>query len=197
MPGIHRAALAVARLMAIAGGIVLSVLILIVCISIAGRALNSFPHADLVTSVAPSASAWLLGLGIGAIPGDFEIVEAGMAFCIFAFLPYCQVTAGHASVDVFTAFLPTRANRLLSVAIEILFAVVLVVIAWQLKEGMDSKLRSGQTSLLLQFPVWWGYALSLVGAAAAALAAVHMALVRVHELLTGRTVLEGQGGADH
>jgi len=37
-----------------------------------------------------------------------------MAFCIFAFLPYCQLTAGHAAVDVFTDPLPARAISTMS-----------------------------------------------------------------------------------
>ena len=138
-----------------------------------------------------------LGTGIGAIPGDFELVEAGMAFCIFAFLPFCTVTGGHASVDVFTNFLPRTANRVLEVLISILFAVVLVVIAVQLEQGMARKISSGQTTLLLQFPVWWAYAISLAGAVVTAVIGVYMAFVRIYELMTGRVIAPNAVGADH
>jgi len=61
------------------------------------------------------------------------------------------------------------------------FAAILVLIAARLAAGMDSKMQSGQTTLLLQFPLWWADALSLTGAAAAAIVSVYMALVRVLE----------------
>jgi len=57
--------------MAILGGLVLSALILVICVSIVGRT-----------------------IGIGPINGDYELVEAGIAFSIFAFLPLTQITAG-------------------------------------------------------------------------------------------------------
>nr|WP_040604341.1 TRAP transporter small permease subunit [Sagittula stellata] len=193
----HRIVLGLARLMALLGGAVLTFLILITCLSIIGRAGNSLLHGMVGAGFLPGLAQGLIDWGIGAIPGDFELVEAGMAFCIFAFLPFCTVTGGHAAVDVFTNFLPRMANRVLEVAISILFAVVLVVIALQLEEGMARKVSSGQTTLLLQFPVWWAYALSLTGAAVAAVVGVYMAIVRIYELMTGRVIAPNAVGADH
>jgi len=74
----------------------------------------------------PGLSAWALDLGVGPINGDFELVEAGVAFAIFAFLPLCQISAGHASVDIFTAKLPMRINRVLQLGIDVIFAIVLI-----------------------------------------------------------------------
>ena len=197
MQGLHRVVVSLTRAVAILGGAVLLVLIVITCFSILGRAVNSGLHAAVAAGLAPGLAQALIDAGIGAIRGDFELVEAGMAFCIFAFLPFCQVTSGHASVDVFTNALPRRANRTLEVAISILFAVVLVLIAAQLYGGMERKMSSGQTSFLLQFPVWWAYAASLVGAIVAAASGVYVAFVRVFELSTGRTVMANAVGADH
>lgn len=194
----HRFVMAVARVMAILGGIVLSALILIVCLSIVGRTLNSVLHSGPAQALLGPVADWLIEAGVGAIRGDFELVEAGMAFAIFSFLPLTQVTSGHASVDVFTDWLPPRALRVLRAVIEVAFAVALVVIAWQLKEGLDSRIRSGQTTLLLQFPIWWAYALSLVGAAVAAAAGVYMAGLRLAEAVTGRALAAGADlGAEH
>ena len=78
-------------------------------------------------------------MGVGPINGDFELVEAGVAFAIFAFLPLCQISAGHASVDIFTAKLPMRINRVLHLGIDAIFAIVLISIAYQLYNGMLSK----------------------------------------------------------
>ena len=197
MQRFHRIVTALARGMAVLGGLVLLVLILITCLSILGRTANAALHSDLATALAPGLSQALLDWGIGAIKGDFELVEAGMAFCIFAFLPLCQVTAGHASVDILVQALPRGPRRFLIFAAEALFAVALVVIAAQLYEGLASKMRTGQTTFLLQFPVWWSFAASWVGAVAAAAAAVYMALVRALELLTGRVIVPNAVGADH
>jgi len=139
----------------------------------------------------------LLALGIGPINGDFELVEAGMAFTIFAFLPLCHINGAHASVDIFTAKLPLRANRFLRMVIEVGFAAVLVVIANQLFAGMMSKQNTGETTLLLQFPVWWAYAASVVAAIVAAVVAVYTACIRSLECVTGQLRMADEMGADH
>ena len=157
-----------ARLFAQLGGLVLSALIILTCLSIAGRSLIGVLHADWVQASIPGIAVALIDLGVGPINGDFELVEAGMAFSIFAFLPLCQLNGAHASVDIFTSALPKRVNRMLRIVIEIVFAAVLVLIAWQLFQGTLSKRNSGQTTFLLEFPIWWAYALSLVAAAVAA-----------------------------
>lgn len=155
--------------MAVLGGVVLTALILITCISVAGRSLT--------------------GVGLGPITGDVELTEAGMAFAIFAFLPYCHMMGGHASVDVFTARLPSAMNRWLAALWASLFAAVLILIAVQLYSGTLSKVRSGQTSFLIEFPIWWAYAASLLGAALAAVVATYLAAVRLAEALAGRDII--------
>lgn len=186
-----------ARFFALLGGTVLTVLIVLVCASILGRILNSILHSDLVQSALPGVAGALLATGIGPVNGDFEIVEAGMAFAIFAFLPLCHLRVGHASVDVFTNTLSDRVNRILRMVIDIAFAAVMVLIAVQLFAGMASKFRSGQTTLLLQFPVWWSYAACMAGAAAAAVIAIFIALVRVQEYAQGRDLLPHETETGH
>lgn len=183
------------RFMTMLGGLVLVVLIFITGISIAGRLLNGFFHGAFMKAVAPDFAAWMIAIGVGPISGDFELVEAGMAFAVFAFLPLCQITAGHASVDIFASFLPRGVNRFLRMAIEVIFTVVLIAIAIQLYSGMTDKLKNGETSFLLAYPVWWAYALSLFGAVAAAIVGVYMGAVRVTEFLTRRIiVIDGNEG---
>lgn len=186
-----------ARAFAQLGGLVLSTLIILTCLSVVGRSLNGVLHQDWIQAIAPGFAAALLNMGIGPINGDFELVEAGMAFAIFAFLPICQLHGAHAAVDVFTSALPPRAKQLLVTVIEVVFAAVLILIAWQLFEGTESKRNSGQTTLLLEFPVWWGYALSLAAATVAAVVAIYVASMRVIETITGRCVLPPELGADH
>ncbi|MCB1312573.1 MAG: TRAP transporter small permease [Sedimentitalea sp.] len=189
--------LRMSRFMAVLGGLVLTALILLTCASILGRLLNTLFHGAFMQGLAPGFSTWILATGVGPVNGDYELVEAGVAFAIFAFLPLCQITAGHASVDIFTNFLPERANAFLRMLVEIAFAAVLVLIAWRLYDGMIAKMRYGETSFLLQFPVWWAYAASLFGSVVAALVGVYMAAVRTVEFFTGRILVRDGAGADH
>lgn len=185
----HRFMMRLARLMATLGGLVLVLLILLTGVSITGRLLNGALHSDLVQGLAPGFAQWALDIGIGPVNGDFELVEAGVAFAIFAFLPLCQITAGHASVDVFVAKFPKWAHRLLRMVTEIVFAAVLILISVQLARGMASKMEYGETSFLLQFPVWWAYAASLAASVVAAVVGVYMAAVRVAEFFTRRIIV--------
>lgn len=178
-----------ARLCAVLGGIVLSVLIVLTCASVLGRSINSVLHGDWLQTILPGLTETLLATGVGPINGDFELVEAGMAFAICAFLPLCQIQAGHASVDIFTSALPKRVQRALRAGIEVIFAGVLILIAVQLFAGMQSKLRSGQTTFLLEFPVWWAYAASVMAMSVAALVGVYVAVLRVLEAAQNRVIL--------
>lgn len=187
----------IARLFAILGGIVLSLLILLTCASVLGRSINSILHSDGMQSWATGLADGLLATGVGPINGDFELVEAGVAFAIFAFLPLCQLHAAHASVDVFTNALPPRVNQVLRAIIEVAFAAALLLIALQLFGGMQSKLRSGQTTFLLQFPVWWAYGAGLVAMVAAACVGVYVAIIRVLEAVHGRSLLPNPEEAGH
>lgn len=184
------------RFMAILGGIVLTALIILVCVSVLGRTLNGFLHSAPVVAVLGDFAKTLLDAGVGPILGDFELVEAGVAFAIFAFIPFCQITGGHATVDIFTSMLPLKANRLLQMVIDIVFAGVLILIALQLYEGMLSKMQYRETTFLLQFPVWWSYAASLVAAVVSAIVSVYIAIIRMGEFFGNRTILS-IGGADH
>lgn len=185
-----------ARFMAVVGGLVLTALILLICISVLGRAINTLLHAGPVVAVLGDFAATLLATGVGPILGDFELVEAGVAFAIFAFIPFCQITAGHATVDIFTSGLSVRVNRLIQMIVDIAFAAVLILIALQLYEGMLSKMQYRETTFLIQFPVWWSYAASLVAAIVAAVVGVYVAFVRLAEFFGNRTIMS-VGGAEH
>ncbi len=194
-PGIlHRAVEGLATVAAVLGGLVLVALVVLICASIVGRSGNSVLHAEWLTGIAPALSQRLLDAGVGPVDGDFELVEAGIAFAIFAFLPICQLRAGHASVDVFTARLPAGAQRALVAFWEIVLAGVIVLIAVQLYAGLQDKMRNGQTTYLLQFPVWWAYAASFAGAAVASIVGMYCAAVRLRAAFTGRDDRNGASG---
>ncbi|KIC51914.1 TRAP transporter small permease [Tateyamaria sp. ANG-S1] len=173
------------RFSAVVGGIVLVVLILLTTASIVGRELSKLGHA--------LGESWfgqmLLASGVDEIKGTYELTEAGVAFAIFAFFPVCQFYGQHATVDVFTSSLPRRPLGWLRAFWEVVLAAVIVFIGLRLYEGMLRYLGNGETTLFLQFPVWWAYAASVGAAAIAGLTAVYCAWVRVVEAATGRQIL--------
>ncbi|TVS03042.1 MAG: TRAP transporter small permease [Rhodobacteraceae bacterium] len=188
----HAIAMGLSRALAMIGGIVLAALILMTCLSILGRQLSILLHSDLAQSIAPGLAAALLGMGVGPIFGDFELTELGMAFAIFCFLPLCQITAGHARVDIFTSFLKAGTQRWLRLVIEILFSAALILIAWRLSVGMMRRVNTGQTTFLLEIPYWWPYAACFVAASIAALVGIYMVWVRLMEAVSGQDII-GEG----
>jgi len=153
---------ALAAAVAAAGGLVLLALMVLTCVSITGRA--------------------LLPLGLGPVPGDFELVELGAAFVVFSFLPWCQYRRGHVSVDLLIGAFGPRAMALAATAGNLLLTLAFALIAWRLWEGLFDKLRFGQSSFILAVPVWWAYAASVPGAVLAVAVSLFTALRSLNEL---------------
>ncbi len=191
-----RLVLALARGMAVLGGLVLTGLILITCVSVLGGLGNSFFHSAVAESVFPEFAQAALDLGVGPLFGDTEMVEVGMAFVIFCFLPLCQISGSHASVDIFSSRLPLRINRALQVLIDVIFAAVLILIALRLFAGLQEKMQYNETTYDLQFPIWWSYGASLAASSIAALVGVYVAGARIVEVASGRVILPSRQGMD-
>ncbi len=193
---IHKFFYGLAWLMAVLGGAMLAALVLMLCVSILGREATDLLHSAWMRANMPELAQSLIDAGIGPVFGDYEFLVGGLAFSIFCFLGWCQITAGHATVDVFTVGLSDRSRRWLQLAIEILFAGALVLIAVQLYDGMNTLMRRRSTTFLLQYPLWWNYAAALVPAIATAAIGIYMAFVRLAEAVQNRTLITS-AGADH
>jgi TRAP-type C4-dicarboxylate transport system permease small subunit len=157
-----------------------------------GRSLNKFFHADFFDTALTGLSQFVLDLGVSEINGSYELLEAGVAFAIFSFLPICQLYGAHATVDIFTSGLPDRANRWIKAFWEIILAAVILLIVIQLYGGMERYIRNGQTTFFLQFPVWWSYAASFAAGVVACIVAVYCALMRLAEALRSRNMLPSE-----
>lgn len=182
-----------ARSMAVLGGLVLCALVVLTFVSVSGRALNTLGHAGSLGALGDG----LIGAGVGPITGDFELLEAGVAFAIFAFLPLTQLYSAHATVDIFTSALSRRANKALMAFWEVVLSAVIVLVALRLYAGMLDKMQYNETTFLLQFPIWWAYAASFAASLAACVVALYCAAARVAELVTGRAYLPHSEGASH
>jgi TRAP-type C4-dicarboxylate transport system permease small subunit len=166
-----------ARSLALLGGLVLVAMTLVTVISIVGRSLVPF--------------------GLAPVPGDFELVEAGAAFAVFAFLPWCQLVRGHAAVDVFTSFFPAGINRIIDLISEALMTFAIILIAWRLLAGTVDKFNYGETTFILQFPVWWAYAVCVLAAAVGIIVSLYMLWIRTREFMLGRSLLAPAQGGVH
>ena len=175
-----------AHSLALVGGAVLVGLALMTVASVLGRSLGGSSHSAWLQSWLPGLATAIDDIGIGPVTGDFEILEAGIAFCIFAFLPVCQLHDAHARVDVFSRNLPVVVNHGLLAFWEVALAATLVLISWQLFAGLQGKWENAETTFMLQFPVWWGYAASFAGSLVAAVVSLYCAAVRVARLFTGQ-----------
>ena len=191
----HRLIKFLARFTAMIGGIVLLALVLMTTFSIIGRSINKLLHGDFIQQNMAGLAQTLLDTGVGEINGNYELLEAGIAFAIFSFLPVCQFYGAHASVDIFTSFLPTRINRWIIAFWEIVLSLIILLIIWRLYEGMQRYIGNGETTLFLQFPVWWGYAASFTAGVIACIIAVYCAVIRVFEAIRGENTLPSEQGA--
>lgn len=140
------------RWSAIVGGIVLVAVTLMIVASISGRT--------------------LIGLGLGPVPGDFELVEMGTAVAVLFFLPWTYLKGGHATVDLLYMHLPVWAKRAVVIVSDLLMLAVWLVLTWKLYEGMVEKKQYMETTFILAMPLWWAYAACLVGAVIGCLAYV-------------------------
>lgn len=149
-----RLVIGLAKLLAIAGGVVLLAMVAMICVSIVGRALLAF--------------------GLKPITGDYELVSIGMGFAIFAFLPWAHLTRSHAVVSLVTDSFGPRINSWILVITDIMMLAASAFIAWRLYFGMMDKFAYKETTLLLRFPLSWAYAIAFVGAVALVVVAVYV-----------------------
>lgn len=154
------------RLLAIIGGLVLIALVVIVTLSVTGRALISF--------------------GLRPVPGDFELVEAGCAFAVFSFLPWCHFRRGHVTVDILMNAAPRALRNWLECGSNVVMTLVVGLLAWRFVLGFGDKLRYGETTFILQFPVWWAYLACLPGAFLAVAVAAYSVWRSANDAALGR-----------
>lgn len=125
------ALLALSKGFALVGGAIFVALIAMSLISIVGRKLIAAP-----------------------IPGDMELMQMGSAMAAAAFFPYCQMNDGHVRVDFFTTWMSAHRRAQLDGIAALLLAAVAVLLAWRTTAGAITSFDSGETSLMLGWPVW-------------------------------------------
>lgn len=128
---IGRALFALARLLAVAGGLVIVGLTLMSLASIAGRALFSAP-----------------------VQGDYEMIQVGCAVAVASFLPLTQLRGGHVIVDFFTV----RARRSVRAGLDAFGALLVglagALVAWRMVAGAVALAQANDQTTILGFPTW-------------------------------------------
>ena len=119
---------------ALAGGLVLAGLSVLVMVSVCGRVLLGRP-----------------------VPGDFEIVATGTAIAIFLCLPYCQLQRGNLIVDLFLSRWSPRVVAWLDAVAALLLGWLALLFAWRMSWGWRDALVYDDVSIILGFPLWWAY----------------------------------------
>lgn len=95
------------------------------------------------------------------VPGDYELVELTCAVGIFLFFPFTHAVGGNITAEFFTAGLSARRRRFLDIGNDFIFALVALLLTWRLSEGLLGKFDSGETTILIRIPLWWGYSVAV------------------------------------
>lgn len=115
------------------------------------------------------------------IPGDVELSQFGIALCIALCLPWCQLQRANIIVDFFTQKLGARLRGLLDGIGALLLALMVGLLAWRTGVGALAVREAGETTMILDLPMWISYAVLGPGLALTAL----IALVQMTQDLLG------------
>jgi TRAP-type mannitol/chloroaromatic compound transport system permease small subunit len=158
-----RLLLAIAKYVAIAGGLVFVGLVVMEIVSIVGRKLF----------------AW-------TVPGDVELLQMCAAFAAASFFAYCHLVRGDVKVDFFTHNLAPWLVLLLDALGSLLVGLFGALIAWRAGAGALAIREVGETSAVLGAPVWIAQALMVPGFALLACAGFYMSYYWFRASLRGR-----------
>ncbi len=129
-----RALESLAKLCAVAAGVLLTVITLMTCASVIGR----------------NTTGW-------TIVGDFELSGSAAGAAIALFLPWCQVRRANIIVDFFTTGASATTQDRLDRMGAVLLAGVMGLMAWRSAIGGVNAWNAGSGSMMLGFPEWIVY----------------------------------------
>ena len=156
--------LALARLMAIIGGLIFVGLVVMSLISIVGRKTVGF-----------------------VVPGDVEVLQMLAAAAAASFFPYCHLLHGDIKVDFFTHNLKQETIWVIDAFGSLLVGLFGALIAWRSWAGAMMVRESGETSMILAWPVWIPQAFMVPGFALLAIAGIYMFVHQLRMAHRGRS----------
>lgn len=109
------------------------------------------------------------------VPGDFELMQMGIAVVVFFILPLSLLRRSHFSVTLFTDRLPRRARAALTLAGSVAMLAIACLLGWRMVLGGMEMRAIREHTMTLSVPVWWAFV--PIVCALAALAFVALAVV--------------------
>lgn len=155
--------LAASKYWAVIGGLVFVALVAMSIVSITGRKLFSAP-----------------------VPGDVEVLQMSAAVASACFFAYCHLAGGDVKVDFFTHHLSAAKVAALDAFGSLLVGLFGALLAWRTAAGALGVKEAGETSAILDWPVWVAQALMVPGFALLAAAGFYMVGVRWRTLAAAR-----------
>ncbi len=168
---VGRVLYAIARWLAVFGGIVLCAMALLTTVSVTGRSLLNNP-----------------------ISGDFELVAIGTGLAVFAFLPWCQLVRGNVLVDFFMSATPPRARIFADVVGGIVYLAIATLLTWRLIFGGLDMYEYNELSMTINFPRWTTFPASFVMMTFLVIVVVYTIGRSLAELRAGRYSPDVDGG---
>lgn len=151
-------------LWALAGGLLLLLIVLATAINAAGFTIDSI--------------AGLWGENFPGLSGYEDGVTLLVGAAALAMFPYCQMHGGHAVVDVFMQYAPRWANKAVFNLSAILTVMLAVFLAYMLIQGVQELKQDNVETAVLAWPVWVFAATSVVSCLLWALSAVLQMIAR-------------------
>ena len=149
---VGRALIAASKAGAMVGGTIFVALVAMSIVSITGRKLFSMP-----------------------VPGDVELLQLFAAIASSTYFAWCHLIGGDVKVDFFTQKLQPATVELLDAVGSLLIGLFGTLIAWRTAAGALTVKASGEETMILGLPQWWGPALMVPGFVLLALAGFYMA----------------------
>ncbi len=96
-------------------------------------------------------------------PGSFDVSRLLLGVAIFWGIAVGAYRREHISVDLLYSVMPARAQRIMNLFGDILFAAFMGLFSWMLLRQVMSVQASGQTTFELGIPVWPFHAVAWLG----------------------------------
>jgi TRAP-type C4-dicarboxylate transport system permease small subunit len=160
----------ISRVLAIAGGVLLSALALMTTVSVTGRSFFSAP-----------------------VPGDFEIVGICTGLAVFAFLPWCQLMRGNVIVDFFMVRAPVRAKAFCDTVGGLIYLAIGILLTWRMVYGGIDMYEYSEKSMTINFPRWTTFPPSVLMLGFLIVVIVYTVRRSIIETREGRFLDEGGG----
>jgi TRAP-type C4-dicarboxylate transport system permease small subunit len=120
----------------------------------------------LILLVLITAASAISNLAVGRpFTGEYELAKHFVGIAIFTFLPYCQLTGANVTVDIFTEGMGERAKAMMALVSSIFAGLFALVLLRQMSLGFADYWRYGEVTPTLHLPLWTAFPPILVSLA--------------------------------